>query len=306
MISIQSLENKINEEELENEARDEIILLGDAAEKKKKESNFERYDTGMTFFDNSAKLENEQGGIAGGELLIISAPTGNGKTTLAATISYHLLKKVGLPGLWFTYEVSVYQLWKVFERMGGAKDDIVCVPADHTTGKLEWVEKKILEAKQKYDVKYVVIDHLGFLAPFQKMNQNMTQNYSSYLGQICRELKTIAVRENIFIILPVHMVKSASDDPSLRDIGYSGGIAQEADFVILMAREEVKKESLNIQPNSYYTERTKVSLAKNRVGGSTPTWWMSMEEGKLKTISVNYEEETRQKKLWKKKELFTA
>lgn len=166
--------------------------------------------------------------------------------------------------------------------------------------------KKIFEAKQKYDVKYVVIDHLGFLAPFQKMNQNMTQNYSSYLGQICRELKTIAVRENIFIILPVHMVKSASDDPSLRDIGYSGGIAQEADFVILMAREEVKKDSLNIQPNSYYTERTKVSLAKNRVGGSTPTWWMSMEDGKLKTIFVDYEEEQLRKKVWKKKELFTA
>ena len=81
---------------------------------------------------------------------------------------------------------------------------------------------------------------------------------------------------------------------------------QEADFVILMAREEVKKESLNIQPNSYYTERTKVSLAKNRVGGSTPTWWMSMEEGKLKTIFVDYEEEQVRKKLWKKKELFTA
>lgn len=65
MISIQSLENKINEEEQENEARDEIILLGEAAEKKKRELNFERYDTGMTFFDDSAKLENEQGGIAG-------------------------------------------------------------------------------------------------------------------------------------------------------------------------------------------------------------------------------------------------
>ena len=300
------LRELINEEEQENKANDEIRLLGEVAEEDKKRNSFERFETGISFFDTVAKMDNERGGIAGGEIMVISAPTGNGKTTFAATISYNFLKKGGLPGLWFTYEVSVYQLWKVFERMGAVKDEIICVPADHTTGKLEWVEKKIKEAKEKYDIKYTVIDHLGFLVPFQKMNQSMTQNYSSYLGQIVRELKTIAVRENIIIILPVHMVKSASDDPSLRDIGHSGGIAQEADFVVLMAREEVKKDSMNIQPNSYYTERTKVSLAKNRVGGSTPTWWMSMNGGKLETIFVDAGMEKLEKKLCKKKEIFTT
>lgn len=290
-MNLNEIQKKLEEEIQESQAGDEIVLLSEAAEKKERETNFERFDTGMNFFDSVAKLrDTDRGGLAGGELLVIAAPTGNGKTTLAATLTHHFLKKVGISSLWFTYEISVFSLWKIFEKMGTAKDDILCVPAEHTTGKLEWVEKKIGEAKQKFDTtKVVVIDHLGFLAPFQRMNQQMTQNYSSYLGQIVRELKTIAVRENIIIILPVHMVKSASDDPSLRDIGHSGGIAQEADFVLLLAREEEKNREM--QSKSYYTERTKVILAKNRVGGETPTWWMTRDEyGRLITSFQKYEQ----------------
>lgn len=283
------IERRLSEEIAEGKASDEILLLWDAAKLKEAEASFTRYPIGIAEFDSVAKLrEEDQGGISAGDLLIIAAPTGNGKTTLATTISYNLLKINGMPSLWFTYEVSVYALWRIFEKMGARKDDFFCVPADHTTGKLEWVEKKIKEAKEKFSIGSVVIDHLGFLAPLQKMNNNMTQNYSSYLGQICRELKTIAVKENISIILPVHMVKSATDDPSLRDIGHSGGIAQEADFVILMAREESteagKKTKLSYDMGKdYYTERTKITLAKNRIGGVTPSWWLRMQDGKLVT-----------------------
>ena len=199
-------------------------------------------------------------------------------TTLASNIALNMLQSSGIPCAFFTYEVNVYNLWQSFKEMGiEEKSDILCVPFEHTTGKLEWVENKIKEAKEKFFVKVVVIDHLGFLAPLQKINSNMSQNYSSYLAQIVRELKTIAVQENIVIILPVHMVKSAGDDPTLRDIGHSGGIAQEADVVILMAREENKDQS----NNNYYTNFTKCILAKNRIGGETPSWWMQKINGKL-------------------------
>jgi len=286
-MNTKELEQRLNEEIQEETAKDEVMLLSEASKLKELEASFIRYPIGLSEFDRVAKLRPEdQGGIAGGDLIIISAPTGNGKTTLATTISYNILKINGIPSLWFTYEVSVYALWRIFEKMGLGKDDYVCVPAEHTTGKLEWVEKKIKEAKEKFLIGNVVIDHLGFLTPFQKMNNNMNQNYSTYIGQICRELKTIAVRENVSIILPVHMVKSATDDPSLRDIGHSGGIAQEADFVFLMAREEStsreNKTKLSYDMSKeYYTDRTKIILAKNRIGGLTPSWWLKMENGKL-------------------------
>lgn len=282
MANTKDLERMMEQEIQEESANDPIILLSDAAEEQKKSINFSRYPIGIPTFDNSAKLDEEQGGFSGGDLMIVSGPTGNGKTLLASTISYNLLKGQGIPSLFLSYEVSVYSLWKSFEKMGAKGGDFICAPASHTTGKLEWVEKKIKEAKDKFMVGNIVIDHLGFLVPFQKFNQNMSQNYSSYLGQIVRELKTIAVNENVSIILPVHMVKSATDDPSLRDISHSGGIAQESDFTLLIAREEATKGKLQADMGSdYYTKYARVIMAKNRPGGKTPSWWMEVVDGKL-------------------------
>lgn len=294
-MNTKDLERKLQEEIKENAIYDDIILLSEASAEKEKTTNFVRYPIGIPTFDAVAKLrETDQGGIAGGDLIVVAGPTGNGKTLLSATIAYNALKGQGIPTLYLTYEVSVYALWKVFESMGAVGGDFICAPANHTTGKIEWVEKKIKEAKAKYGIGAVVIDHLGFLAPSQKMNQQMSQNYSSFLGQIVRELKTIAVQENVSIILPVHMVKSANDDPSIRDIGHSGGIAQESDFVLLVAREESTKSKLAAEMGaSYYTKYTKVTIAKNRPGGETPTLWMEKKDGKL---TETYKEFTSEKK----------
>ena len=287
-----NFEQKLQEEIEEEKANDPIMPLWEAAEEKFKTTNFTRYKTGIDTIDGVSKLrEEDKGGFAGGDVIIISAPTGNGKTTLAATLSHSMFKNEGLPSLWFTYEVSIYQLWQNFQAMGADKNDVMVVPFEHTTGKMEWVEKKIKEAKEKYWAKVVVIDHLGFLTPTQKMNSNMSQNYASFLTQIVRELKTIAVREDIIIILPAHMIKAASDDPTLKDIGHSGGIAQEADFVILMAREEAKKsKSAGALMEDYYTPFTKVILAKNRIGGKTPSFWMEKKDGKLIQTFKPYEQ----------------
>lgn len=275
-MDLNKIKKQIEEEKQDNLANDPMKLMSEVAEDKKKEFNFQRYSTGIFPLDRVLNLKREdKGGLAGGDVVIISAPTGNGKTTLASTMAIDMIQKEGLPCAFFTYEVNVYNLWESFKEMGAGENDILCVPAEHTTGKLEWVEKKIKEAKEKFYSKVVVIDHLGFLAPFQKINSNISQNYSAYIAQIVRELKTIAVKENIIIILPVHMNKSASDNPTLRDIGHSGGIAQEADVVILLAREE------DTSGESYYTKYTKVILAKNRIGGETPTWYMEKINGKL-------------------------
>lgn len=275
-MNTQELENLILQEEATS-IPDEIVLLSELAKRKKDSVSSNRYTTGIPAIDGVAKLDpvTDRGGMSGGEIMIIAAPTGHGKTTLSQTISFNLLRDEGMAALWFTYEVSEYALWKKFELMGAKPSELICVPANNTTGNVEWIERKIKEAKENYLIGCVVIDHLGFLAPGQKMNQQMSQNYSSYLAQIVRELKQIAVRENIIIILPVHMNKSTNEDPTLRDIGYSGGIAQEADFVVLMARMEDREGS------SYYKPETKCFLAKNRPGGETPKWFMKIENGRF-------------------------
>lgn len=270
--------------------QDHIRLLSDIAEDDEKNNVGKRYGIGFYPFDDTARLTRKNdGGLCAGEVLTIGGVTGNGKTLLASTISYNLLKNHGVPSLWLTYEVTPWMLWQIFKQMGLSKKDVICAPAKHTTGKLDWVEAKIKEAKEKYMCYNVVIDHLGFLAPKQDMNQQMSQNYSAYLTQIVRELKTIALKEGVSIILPVHMVKSTGNEPTLRDIGNSGGIAQESDFVLLISRE------IDDSGKNTYTQYSKVILAKNRVGGDTPSWWVERINGRLhetnhiKNINQKYE-----------------
>ncbi len=270
--------------EIENQKQtvadgDEIVLLSELAKKEEKKRN-ERYKTGLEVFDRVFLEEGEpNGGLSGGEVLIIAAPTGNGKTLLAATMAYNMMVNHGLFFLFFTFEVKVSSLYRIFQNMGASDDDIICVPLKHTTGKLNWIEKKIVEAKKRFMVKTIVIDHLGFLSPVQIMNSNMSQNYSTFLTQTVRELKLIAVKHDIIIILPVHMNKTATETPRMADIGNSSGIAQESDGVILMARKESEKE--------YYSDISNIFLGKNRPGGNHPKWYMSKIDGKLKEI--NYE-----------------
>lgn len=273
-------QDEINKKADEELKKDKIVklseLAGEIAKKK-----IQRYRTRVAPLDQVYKMPmDENGGLSEGDLVIISAPTGQGKTLLSATLTRQLMES-GLKSCWFSYEVNALALWQIFQQMGTGNDSPIYIPFEHTTGKLGWVTEKILEAKE-LGAKLFVIDHLGFLSPHQSYDRNMSQNYSTYLTSIVRELKTLAVREEIIIILPVHMNKSATDNPSLRDIANSAGIAQEADLVILMAREEEKGNG-----GSYYTPYTQVKIAKNRPGGETPTFWMTRHGGRLTETIYN-------------------
>jgi len=76
-----------------------------------------------------------------------------------------------------------------------------------------------------------------------------------------RDLKRIAIRERIMIILPVHLRKT--EEPSMNDIKGSSGIAQESDEVFLINREK------NKDPNAinFYTSHSTIRLEKNRKTG---------------------------------------
>jgi replicative DNA helicase len=222
----------------------------------------ESYATGFRMID-----EVTNGGLNNGDLVIISAPTGMGKTSLAQTLTYHLSRQA-IPCLWFSYEIVISNLWKKFLAMGMNTEDVVYSPLKTTAGNIEWVEKKIREAKEKHMIKVVVIDHLGFVLPRAKI-EDVSKNYSAYLGQICRELKTIAIHEEVIIILPVHMRKT--DKPDINDIRDSSGIAQEADLVITLSREINSNEE-----GEYYTNYTQAVLAKNRKTGKSSKKWLFM------------------------------
>ncbi|MEK6884914.1 MAG: DnaB-like helicase C-terminal domain-containing protein, partial [Nanoarchaeota archaeon] len=183
--------------------------------------------------------------------------------------------------LWFSYEVLPTHLWNKFQEMGMTREDCAFIPSKHSTGNVAWVEKKIQEGKEKFGTKMIFIDHLGFLLPKTEgiLGKNLSSNYASFLTQVMRDLKTIAIKEEVIIFLPVHMKKvdSRGRHSDIDDIKDTSGIAQESDLVFLIEREKDKDKDAK----SYFTSLTKITLAKNRKTGITVIANFNMLNGRF-------------------------
>ena len=115
----------------------------------------------------------------------------------------------------------------------------------------------------------VVIDHLGFLLPKKQGYDNqMSSNYSAFLGGICRDLKTLAIKNNLVILLLAHVKKT--DKPTINDIRDSSGIAQESDYVFILERQLMTQKKGGDMIDMQYSDDTVITLAKNRLTGITP------------------------------------
>ncbi len=224
------------------------------------------------------------GGFKQGELIIISGPTANGKTTFAQTLTYHLASN-GVSSLWFSYEMGLREIWEKFTAMGVDEKFLAYVPFKLTNDRLDWIEKKIIEAKV-FGVKAVFIDHLGFLSGTpKKMTDNFSQNLSAYLGSICREIKIMAVKHDMMIFVIAHTRKT--EKPSLNDISSSAGIAQEANTVFIVWRERLDVDD---EGEDVLSPNTKISLEKNRATGRTKRIMCTLSCGKLEQIAYEKKE----------------
>lgn len=251
----------LNQVEIIKTLGDEVMPIAEIASKMSLKGKFgERYETQINLIDQAFK-----GGFKDGDLVIIAGLTGHGKTTLsqAITANYSLQ---AIPSLWFSYEVIMTALWEKFKTMGADQNFLSYAPLKNTSGSVGWIKNKIKEAKEKFYIKLVVIDHLGFLLP---ANKEAVHNYSAYLGQICRELKTIAIEEEIIIILPVHLRKT--DNPGINDIRDSSAVAQEADAVLIVNRELSNHEEYG----EVFTEFSQIKIEKNRDYGTTSKGWFT-------------------------------
>ena len=256
---------------------DEVMLIADVADAQKIDSS-DVFPLEMPVFDKVIG-----GGVNRGDVIAIAGMSGHGKTSLAQDWTMSLLRggKKALP-LWFSYEVLPVHLWKKFQEMGMTRTDMAFIPAKHSTGNVAWVEKKIQEGKAKFGITTVFIDHLGFLLPKTSGilgKAAMSANYASFLTQVMRDLKTIAIKEEVIIFLPVHMKKvdSRNRRSDVDDIKDSSGIGQESDLVFLIEREKDKDPNAK----SYFTDKTIITLAKNRKTGITVVGNFSMINGRF-------------------------
>lgn len=195
-------------------------------------------------------------GFKEGQLIIISGPTGQGKTTLCQTLTLKFAKQ-DINCLWFSYEVGIGEFLEKFPE-----SPLFYLPKELQQNNITWLEHRIMESMAKYDCKVVFIDHLHYLLEMQKMAE--ARSISLLIGMMVRELKRMAIKHEITIFLVSHMRKLQYDKmPEIDDLRDSSFVGQEADIVMFMKRGHRKDTREEAEQSNYAT----LKIAKNRRTG---------------------------------------
>ena len=212
-----------------------------------KERDFNALNTGFS------KLDNTTGGLEGGDVIVIGARPGVGKSAFVTQLMRQMAsggKKIGL----FNLEMSESQIYeRLVSAEGGLNltrirravkflgDEEKCFERANTElEKLEIVitngTKAISDIRhesrhQDYDC--IIIDYLQLIRSDVRYG-----NRASEVGAISKAIKGLAMELNIPIILlsQLNRVSEVRDtkEPSMSELRESGDIEQDASIIILM------------------------------------------------------------------------
>lgn len=213
-------------------------------------------------------LDDILGGFRPKQLIVISAATKSGKTSFCVEMTSRLHEE---NPTWLPFEEPAEELIQKFLDRGENPPHFY-TPGQMNGDNLKWVEKKIIEAKAKYNSQIIFIDHLHFIVPFASERQDLA------IGATMRELKSMAKRWNIIIVLIAHMKKTrVTEQPTLEDLRDSSFVAQEADTVIMLYRRTKKNSDGDVE----VTNEVNISVQANRRTGKTGNVKMVFNEGRF-------------------------
>lgn len=232
------------------------------------------------------------GGVEAGELIIVTGPTGEGKTTLLMTITKNMAE-AGINSTWFTLEVTPRQFLQKLMKSSDIEDPklpLFYLPhagvedADDAYVReweqahrskyemIDWIEDKIIEAKVKVEkegqpLKAVFIDHIHQIFSLSK-----SRNVSLEIGDMVARIKDIALVHNLAVFLIAHTKDPAEGqnrEPRKEDIRDSGLISRLADTIVGVWRirndndgTKSRREEINEGDT-----KAKIRVFKNRRNG---------------------------------------
>ncbi len=190
-------------------------------------------------------------GVSAGELIVVTAPTGVGKSTFCQSITWNLARETK-PCLWYTLEVSLPNFLMPFVKNdpGAQWEDTgkllkvssmpIYFPKDVEKLDFDSLKAAIRYAYLNYGVEHVFIDHLHYL--LQHKDIERSGNISMYIGDRLRQLRQIALETGVSIFLVCHLTKMEEGvRPTISNMRDSSFIAQEADAVLVLWRDRLKE-----------------------------------------------------------------
>lgn len=209
------------------------------------------YSTGWSGLDAHIRL-------VPAELMIVTGTPGAGKSQWVLALVANLARVHGMRGAILQFEDHPDRNRRNLEAYAKAWTDqpngrsvskswvsemFLCIPpperrdADEVMN-LDWLEQVISEAAQRHGCRWVVIDPWNEIEHVWRMNENET----AYTNQALRQIKQIARRLQIILIIVAHPSKGAAgksiDDLSLYDVSGSAAWKNKADHGVIVHRPD--------------------------------------------------------------------
>ena len=263
-IEVEKEKNNLLELYSNYKGKDEIVSSREMIKK----NSFRKDEEEEKILTNLPKLNELTEGFRTGEVVVISAQTKQGKTSLLQSFTHDFIQN-DIPVLWFSYEMRQQD----FLRKFGEPCPEFALPKNLTGNSIEWIEKRIIESIAKYGTKAICIDHLHYLLSMQDVKNR--GGISLLIGALMRELVRIAREWNVCIFLIAHTTKlDYNQKPEISDIRDSSFLAQEASIVLMLWR-------LKKQGDEGFSNESKLSVGANRRNGNTGVVNIIYEQGRF-------------------------
>ena len=215
-----------------------------------------------------ADLDRLTNGLHPGQLVIVAARPGLGKSTLALDFARAASIKHGLASVVFSLEMSKSEItmrllsaearvhlqhmrtghmtdddWgRLARRMGEVSNAPLFIDdSPHLT--MTEIRAKTRRLKQRHDLRLVVVDYMQLMSSPRKV-----ENRQQEVSEISRSMKLLAKELEVPVVALSQLNRlseqRADKRPMLSDLRESGSLEQDADIVVLLHRDDMyEKES---------------------------------------------------------------
>jgi len=230
------------------------------------------------------ELDDVTNGLHPGQLILIAARPGLGKSTLALDFARSAALRSHVPTVFFSLEMSATEIsqrllsaetsvplsairkskdlqsegWKRINTLQPKLDDSPLYIDDSPNLTLSEIRAKCRRLKAQYGIKLVIIDYLQLMTSGKKV-----ENRQQEVSEFSRSLKLLAKELDVPIVALSQLNRgpenSPDKKPQLSHLRESGSLEQDADIVLLLHRERFAEQGEN-------RNDAEIHIAKHRNG----------------------------------------